>query len=139
MSTAPGWYADPSNPAQVRWWDGVAWSPHTQPLAAPAPATARLPNPQFAPVGSTAPVAPPPQYAFATPAAPAARGNRFSFITMGVVALYVVLAFTAHIVVFGILPVLMSVRAVRAKEPLGWVAVGCAAVAVLVALVGLSR
>jgi hypothetical protein len=69
----------------------------------------------------------------------AAQGNKFSFITVGVVAVYILLAFSAHIVVFGILPVLMSVRAVRAKERLGWVAVGFAAVAVLVALVAFAH
>lgn len=36
--TAPGWYPDPQNPNIVRWWDGDAWSPHTQP-ALPAKGT----------------------------------------------------------------------------------------------------
>jgi hypothetical protein len=26
-----GWYEDPSDPAQVRWWNGIAWTDHTQP------------------------------------------------------------------------------------------------------------
>ncbi|MFJ4209575.1 DUF2510 domain-containing protein [Paenarthrobacter sp. NPDC089675] len=26
--TPPGWYPDPSNPQQMRWWDGVQWTPH---------------------------------------------------------------------------------------------------------------
>jgi hypothetical protein len=30
---APNWYQDPQNPAMVRWWDGRAWTPHTQPRA----------------------------------------------------------------------------------------------------------
>ncbi|QNO38604.1 DUF2510 domain-containing protein [Protaetiibacter sp. SSC-01] len=25
-----GWYEDPSDPAQVRWWNGIAWTDHTQ-------------------------------------------------------------------------------------------------------------
>jgi hypothetical protein len=25
------WYPDPGNPSQVRYWDGQAWTPHTQP------------------------------------------------------------------------------------------------------------
>ena len=38
MTTPPGWYPDPGAPAQLRWWDGSRWSPHTAPLAgAPAP------------------------------------------------------------------------------------------------------
>lgn len=27
----PGWYADPTRPGQVRWWDGSAWSDHVRP------------------------------------------------------------------------------------------------------------
>jgi hypothetical protein len=41
MSVAPpGWHPDPSNPTGAfRWWDGTAWTTHTQqaPAAAPAP------------------------------------------------------------------------------------------------------
>lgn len=47
-----GWYEDPSDAAQVRWWNGIAWTDHTQPkpelaaasepaAAVPAAATAR--------------------------------------------------------------------------------------------------
>lgn len=25
-----GWYEDPSDPGQVRWWNGIAWTDHTQ-------------------------------------------------------------------------------------------------------------
>lgn len=34
-----GWYEDPSDASQVRWWNGIAWTDHTQPkpdLARPA-------------------------------------------------------------------------------------------------------
>jgi hypothetical protein len=30
---APNWYQDPQDPAMMRWWDGQAWTPHTQPRA----------------------------------------------------------------------------------------------------------
>jgi hypothetical protein len=30
---APNWYQDPQDPAMLRWWDGRAWTPHTQPRA----------------------------------------------------------------------------------------------------------
>ena len=33
-SPSPGWYQDPTNPAQQKWWDGQSWSTHTMPLAA---------------------------------------------------------------------------------------------------------
>jgi len=29
----PGWFADPQDPATLRWWDGQAWTSHTQPTA----------------------------------------------------------------------------------------------------------
>lgn len=27
----PGWYQDPADPSRRRWWDGTAWSDHTEP------------------------------------------------------------------------------------------------------------
>jgi hypothetical protein len=37
---APGWYEDPLDPADRRWWNGQAWTEHvavpTGPLAVPA-------------------------------------------------------------------------------------------------------
>jgi uncharacterized protein YxjI len=30
-SPVPGWYPDSRNPGLVRWWDGTAWTAHTQP------------------------------------------------------------------------------------------------------------
>jgi len=27
----PGWFADPGNPAQTRWWDGYRWTDHVAP------------------------------------------------------------------------------------------------------------
>jgi uncharacterized RDD family membrane protein YckC len=37
QSTPAGWYPDPQNPAQQRYWDGAAWSEATQPVAGGAP------------------------------------------------------------------------------------------------------
>ncbi len=31
-----GWYADPQDAAQLRWWDGAQWSDHTAPVPQPA-------------------------------------------------------------------------------------------------------
>lgn len=36
-STPAGWYPDPSNPAQQRYWDGAAWTDATAPAAPAAP------------------------------------------------------------------------------------------------------
>jgi hypothetical protein len=53
--TPAGWYADPSNPAALRYWDGAAWTAHTAPAAPPAPPPAQ----QYAPVpGPVQPVVP---------------------------------------------------------------------------------
>lgn len=30
---APGWYPDQTNSAQLRWWDGQAWTEHSKPLS----------------------------------------------------------------------------------------------------------
>ena len=51
-----GWYADPETPNQHRYWDGMRWTEHVQPLAdappplAPAP-LAPAPGPLGAPTG----------------------------------------------------------------------------------------
>lgn len=39
-----GWYADPWQQGHLRWWDGAAWSPATQPLP-PVPVAQRLRTP----------------------------------------------------------------------------------------------
>lgn len=31
QSLPANWYPDPKDSSQVRWWDGQAWTPHTQP------------------------------------------------------------------------------------------------------------
>lgn len=33
-----GWYRDPRNPQNARWWDGDRWTPHTRPTNKPADA-----------------------------------------------------------------------------------------------------
>ena len=69
-TTAPaGWHPDPSNPTGAfRWWDGVAWTTHTQqaPAAAPAPAPAATYGSAY---GAAAPV-PAPAHSYGNPYAP---------------------------------------------------------------------
>ena len=35
-----GWYSDPSNPSQLRWWDGTQWTNNTQAVQGTAQASA---------------------------------------------------------------------------------------------------
>lgn len=68
QSTPAGWYPDPENPAQQRYWDGSAWSDAVQPV----PFTA----PPMPPPGGYAPpqgYGPPPGYA-----APAQMGYGYA-------------------------------------------------------------
>lgn len=49
---APGWYADPTGLAGVRWWDGAQWTSYTAPMPASAPGAAvvRPSLPEGAPI-----------------------------------------------------------------------------------------
>jgi hypothetical protein len=153
----PGWHPDPSNPgAALRWWDGRAWTAHTHPASAnaPQPAASLQPAPASAPSvattaaaawpGSSTTITPnygtPPSYGggqYAGANLSFAKRNSLSLTAIGVVVLYVLLAMTTHFVLIGILPVLMSVRAIKAKETLAPAAVAAAIIAVLVAFAAL--
>jgi Protein of unknown function (DUF2510) len=37
-SVPSGWFPDPSDPRQFRYWDGVSWTLHTHPMQVPIPA-----------------------------------------------------------------------------------------------------
>jgi hypothetical protein len=65
--------------------------------------------------------------------------NRYALTTLGVVAAYIVIALSAKIVFFGILPVGLSIRSQRAKEPLAPVAIAAAVISVIAAFALLSR
>ncbi|MDG2110991.1 MAG: DUF2510 domain-containing protein [Actinomycetota bacterium] len=52
-SPGPGWYPDPASPQNVRWWDGAAWTAHSQPNPRLAAAPAVIEPPA---VGATAAV-----------------------------------------------------------------------------------
>ena len=67
-----------------------------------------------------------------------AQQNRHSLTALAVVVVYVLLAVTTHFVLIGIVPVVMSIRAIRAKEKLAPLAVCGAIVAVLVAFAALQ-
>lgn len=65
--------------------------------------------------------------------------NKFTAITLAVCIVYALLAIKAHIAVIGVLPVLLSVRAFRAREPFAVVSAVAAAFAVIFALSQLAR
>ncbi|HEY3925513.1 MAG TPA: DUF2510 domain-containing protein [Acidothermaceae bacterium] len=127
-AATPGWHPDPSNPGgALRWWDGSAWTTHTHPAA---------PN---APQSFATPALVPQPYAYAPTAANMtfAKRNRHSLTAIAVVAAYVLLAVTTHFVLIGIVPIMLSVRAIKAKETLAPAAVIAAVIAVVVALAAL--
>ena len=43
----PGWYQDPRDAAQVRWWDGGGWTQNTQPMPGVAPVVPEPAQPTF--------------------------------------------------------------------------------------------
>ena len=51
-ATPPGWYADPTGQAGVRWWDGAQWTAHSAPMPTGGPGAA-APRPR---VPDTTPV-----------------------------------------------------------------------------------
>ncbi|HEY8728454.1 MAG TPA: DUF2510 domain-containing protein [Acidothermaceae bacterium] len=141
----PGWHPDPSNPTGAfRWWDGVAWTTHTQQAPAAAPAAAPVPAPAQSygnPYGTANTTAPSGTYYPAGFGGPANRTftqqNSHSLIAMGVAAAYIVIAMTAHIVFVGIIPIMLSIRAFKAQERLAPVALIAAVIAVVFAFAAL--
>ena len=118
QGSPPGWHPDPAAPGQsVRWWDGSQWTAHTQPVGVPA-----SPPVLQAPVTRTF-----------------AQANTMSLATVGLVALYVVLALATHFVLLGILPLALAVRAFRGREPLAPLAIAAAVLTVVVAVIVLAR
>lgn len=80
-SIAPGWYPNPEDATQVRYWDGTQWTPATAPAVAPQPAAVTAPTVQMAPPPlhtPTSPVAPPPYVPVASeaPAGPGASTKK---------------------------------------------------------------
>ena len=53
---APGWYQDPRDASQVRWWDGGSWTQNTQPM--PGMAQPQVPEAPTAPSAPPEPVQP---------------------------------------------------------------------------------
>ena len=49
--TPAGWYPDPQDASQLRYWDGQSWTDHTAPSAPPASPAAPPPPPASSPYG----------------------------------------------------------------------------------------
>jgi Protein of unknown function (DUF2510) len=149
MTSQPpaGWYPDPADASGQRWWDGAAWSTSVAP-GIPQPA---IPQPVGASTGydgsvagTTLPAAGaqpgPSPYTYPTamrgqvaPSGASVRSrNHYAFYALGVVAIYLVIAMTTRVVLFGIFPALLSYRSLRNREPLAPVAIGAAALAIIV-------
>jgi len=65
--------------------------------------------------------------------------NRLTFTAIAVVAVYVLIAMTTRVVMLGIFPVLLSVRAFRRGEQLAPLALVAALLAVVIAVASLSH
>jgi hypothetical protein len=62
-TTGPGWYPDPGDPAQHRWWDGSQWTAATQPVTPTPPTSTPAASNPYTPyraptLGAPAPAAP---------------------------------------------------------------------------------
>jgi hypothetical protein len=63
--------------------------------------------------------------------------HRYSLMTFGVGALYLIVAFVTHFVLIGFIPLALAVRAKRAGEPLAPLAMTAAVGVILVSLITL--
>jgi hypothetical protein len=126
-TSAAGWYPDPAGSGGLRWWDGFTWSDQVQPAVQPsaAPAQAWDGGQQWG-VGAPEPQQWTGQQTHPAPAG-FAKQNTNSLIVAALVVICVVLAATTGYVVFALVPVFFGIRAVQAKEPLAWPAIGVAA------------
>ena len=127
----------------MRWWDGTQWTSHVRPVAG------AWPGPPGAPAGTNSgPFGPsgthpgwygptgPPEWSGAQVSF--ARRNQRSLTAAGVATLYIIVALASHLVFFGILPLILSIRAWQARETLAPLAIAVTVVAILVSVVGLA-
>lgn len=150
---AAGWYADPAGGQSERFWDGAQWTDSTRPLASDQPhggypsVPAYAAPQQYGQPSGQQPYGQPQfpgqqqfgQQSFTGQAGQPSGGtlyqrNRYTTYTVLVGIVYVLLAFAAHFVLIGILPILFTVRAFRGKEPLAPLAAVVAALAVIFSL-----
>jgi hypothetical protein len=138
-----GWHPDPNlPPGTLRWWDGTNWTDRTRSPEdgeTSPPAADRSSN--F--VAYEAPAATPGFAQFATgpgagmlqaPKKSLVERNSTTFTTMAVVVAYLILASATGIVLIGIFPAILSIRAFQRREQLAPLAIASAAVAIMFSL-----
>jgi uncharacterized RDD family membrane protein YckC len=77
LPQSPGWYDDPDNPQQLRYFDGVVWTRHTSPRSTrPTPGYAAGPPPQGSLPSQPAPGAQPPPWPPQQPTGPQQYGQQ---------------------------------------------------------------
>jgi uncharacterized RDD family membrane protein YckC len=70
MTQAAGWYEDPQDPSQLRYWDGVVWSNHVSPRISPTVEQSTIGMPYGVIPASARPHSPGSQGAQGAPTAP---------------------------------------------------------------------
>lgn len=136
----PDWHADPSLPAGMqRWWDGSRWTEHIR-HAPPAVSASPSTSPSVAyedrcPVAELSPISGAPgQLMREAPAASLRERNSASFVAISVAIAYLVLARATGVVLIGVLPAMIAVRALQRRERLAPLAIAAATAAIVFSL-----
>jgi uncharacterized RDD family membrane protein YckC len=74
MTQPSGWYDDPEDPSQLRYWDGVSWSSHVTPKVSPTVQDSTIGMPYGVSPAASRPQTPGSHGAQGTPAAPGGYG-----------------------------------------------------------------
>ena len=77
MTQPSGWYDDPQDPSQLRYWDGVVWSSHVTPKVSPTVAQSNIGMPYGVTPAAARPPAPGSHGAQGPPAAPRGYDDPF--------------------------------------------------------------
>jgi hypothetical protein len=136
--TPPGWYPDPAQQADLRWWDGQAWTAQTSAAAPPTPVIAppAVPPQGFGqhPYGYQ-----PNLQGVQRPQGTGWQANPHASRALIVTAIYLLIALTTPLGLLGIVPILASIRSAQAGEQLAPAAIGAAVLAFIVGMLKLTH